>query len=222
MRYFIIICCISLLFLGCKSGGLDIPQEKITATLTEYGKNNPENKVVFKTNVGEIVVQLYEDTPLHRANFIRLVKNNYYQWGVFYRVVSGLLVQGGDPNVARRVDFTVPNEMKNNHFHRRGAIAMAHYDEGNPNMNSSASEFYIVDGRRYSNGDLDDLRKTGRYSEEQLEIFKKDGGYADLDDKYTVFGEVISGMEIIQKLSSAKLMGDEKPLRPVDFTVTIK
>jgi cyclophilin family peptidyl-prolyl cis-trans isomerase len=99
---------------------------------------------------------------------------------------------------------------------------MAHYDEGNPNKNSSASEFYIVDGRKYSNGDLDDLRKTGRYSEEQLEIFKKEGGYADLDDKYTVFGEVISGMEIIQQLSNAKLMGDEKPLRPVDFTVSIK
>jgi peptidyl-prolyl cis-trans isomerase B (cyclophilin B) len=222
MRYLVIIGCILGLFSGCKRGGLNVPQANVTTMLTAYGQSNPEKQVAFKTNLGEVVVQLYEDTPLHRANFIRLVKNNYYQWGVFYRVVNGLLVQGGDPNVARRVDFTVPNEMKNNHFHRRGAIAMAHYDEGNPNKNSSASEFYIVDGRRYSNGDLDDLRKTGRYSEEQLEIFKKEGGYADLDDKYTVFGEVISGMEIIQQLSNAKLMGDEKPLRPVDFTVSIK
>jgi cyclophilin family peptidyl-prolyl cis-trans isomerase len=221
MRYFFVVFSVLLGFCGCKNGTLNLPQDKVTETLAEYGKANPENRVVLDTEFGKIVIKLYDDTPYHRANFVRLIKNNYYKWGVFYRVVSGLLVQGGDPNVARRVDFTVPNEMKNSHFHRRGAIAMAHYDEGNPNKNSSASEFYIVDGRRYSNGDLDDLRKRGRYSEEQLEIFRKEGGYADLDDKYTVFGEVESGIDIINKISSAKLMGEEQPLRPVDFQISV-
>jgi cyclophilin family peptidyl-prolyl cis-trans isomerase len=98
---------------------------------------------------------------------------------------------------------------------------MARYDEGNPEKNSSASEFYIVAGRRYSNGDLDDLRKRGRYSEAQLEIFRKEGGYADLDDKYTVFGEVESGIDIINKIAAAKLMGEEQPLRPVEFTLSV-
>jgi Cyclophilin type peptidyl-prolyl cis-trans isomerase/CLD len=116
MRYFFVFFSVLMLFYGCKKGNLNLSQEKAAETLAEYGKANPENKVVLDTEFGKITIQLYEDTPYHRANFVRLIKNNYYKWGVFYRVVSGLLVQGGDPNVARRVDFTVPNEMKNNHL----------------------------------------------------------------------------------------------------------
>ena len=145
-----------------------------TAFLTKYGKENLENEVVIKTVVGDITIKLYEKTPLHRANFIRLVKGTYYTHRTFYRIIDQTGIQGGG-EYYDQLDFLVPPEYFPEITHKRGAIAMAHHDEGNPEKASSPTEFYIIT------------------NEEEAQ---------KLNGNYVVFGEVIKGMEIIDKIQN--------------------
>lgn len=158
--------------------------------LTEYGKQNPENEVVIKTVGGDITIKLYAETPLHRANFIRLVKSNYYVSRKFYRIVYQTAIQGGGEYLDQ-LDYLVPPEYHPELTHKRGAIAMARYDEGNPEKASSPTEFYIVTN--------------------EIEAQKLNGNYV-------VFGEVIKGMDVIDKIQQAPEYY-EIPAIPVFFRI---
>lgn len=158
--------------------------------LIDYGKQNPENEVVIKTVDGDIVVKLYDKTPLHRANFIRLVKSNYYVHRTFYRNVYHTAIQGGGEYLDQ-LDYLVPPEYTSEYTHKRGAIAMARYDEGNPEKASSPTEFFIV---------------TNATEAQKL------------NGLYVVFGEVTKGMEIVDKIQQAPEYY-EKPAIPVFFRI---
>ena len=158
--------------------------------LTEYGSENPENEVVIKTVGGDITIKLYTETPLHRANFIRLIKSNYYVSRKFYRIVYQTAIQGGGEYLDQ-LDYLIPPEYHPELTHKRGAIAMARYDEGNPEKASSPTEFYIV---------------TNEIKAQKL------------NGNYVVFGEVIKGMEVVDKIQQAPEYY-EIPAIPVFFKI---
>lgn len=208
-----------LLLTACQNQNLEIPQNQVAKVLTEYGKENPETEAVIHTNKGDIHLRLFTETPLHRANFVRMIKAGHYKQGHFYRIIGSFMVQGGSETEGK-YRYLVPNEVSPERLHKYGALAMAHYDEGNPENNSSATEFYIVRGRRFLNEDLTDLAE--KYSPEQLKIFETIGGAPNLDGKYTVFGEVTKGMDIIEKFSEVRTRGEDEPEQKIRFSLELK
>lgn len=176
-------------------------QEELIPFLTEYGKKNPEDRIRIRTEFGNIDVQLYHDTPLHRANFIFLVKNDYFDNTFFHRVARGFVVQGGNsdnPSTNRKRhhigDYLIPGEFEAGHRHVRGAFAAAKYAEQNVSKASSPYEFYIV---------------------------QAENGAPHLNNDHTVFGRVISGMEVVDAINQVEVDQSEWPLRNVHLTVEL-
>ena len=198
---------------------------------TETNKVNQEKpkemtKVKFEVSindqVAQIVIGLYNETPLHRDNFIKLVNEKFYDGILFHRVIRNFMIQCGDPDskTARPnqqlgsggVGYTIPAEFNKSLFHKRGAVAAARLgDAQNPQKASSGCQFYIVDGRTFSAQDMQMLtQRTGYiWSPEQINTYQAIGGAPHLDGGYTVFGEVITGMEIVDLIAS-------QPTNPVD------
>lgn len=185
-----------------------------------YGKENPEEIVVVETFYGNIKIRLYKETPLHRANFIKQVKDGYYSSGEFYRIAYQFVVQGGDP--ARSLGYTIPSEIYPVFFHKKGAVAMARYMENNPAMESSATEFFIVAGGKYPDWQIDDEARINglKLTPEQRQTYLTLGGDMSLDGRFTVFGEVIEGLDVVDKLSEVKTY-NEKPAKKVPFKIIV-
>lgn len=236
----------------------------------------PETVVLIKTSLGDIKVKLYNETPLHRNNFIQLVEEQYYDSVLFHRVIKDFMVQTGDPQSKGAApgvtlgtggpgymidaEFVYPQ-----YFHKRGALSAARMaDQVNPDRKSSGSQFYIVTGKRYGKTELEQMegqigqqelqnifnnlcqenrdtiiklqdandnegisklqneliaktnqiaREKGRFhfNEEQIKAYTKDGGTPFLDNQYTVFGEVIDGMEVVDKIEKLNTDGNDRP-----------
>ncbi|MDQ3291256.1 MAG: peptidylprolyl isomerase [Bacteroidota bacterium] len=198
-----------------------------TELLTKFGKENPETLVTISTSLGEIKVRLYEDTPLHRANFIRLAKMGFYDNTIFYRVLRDFMIQGGDTRERKiKTDkYGVPSEVKPHHFHKRGALAMARYDdEFNPKRLSSSHNFYLVQGVVHNQESLDDIALENKitFSPEQVKAYTTIGGVPSLDTKYTVFGEVVEGMEVVDKIANVPVDTNDTPVQDVFMTVEVE
>ena len=168
--------------------------KEVRTTLEEFGKQNPETKLLVTTRLGDFSIKLYDGTPLHRANFVRLVKGGYYTDLFFYRIVYETAIQGG-AEWMYRLDYDLPTEVNTAKYtHKRGAVAMAQYDPSmNPEGNTSASEFFIITN-------AEEARK--------------------FDGIYTVIGEVTQGMEVVDKIKEARAF-NEKPVDPVKFSIRI-
>ena len=186
------------------------------------------------TNYGNIVVALYDGTPLHRDNFIKLVKQRYYDSLLFHRVIKGFVIQGGDPTSKYATDtatlgdgdlgYTIPAEiMPDRYYHKRGALGMARDD--NPTKASSACQFYIVQGKPANDSAFikAKLRSKGyEIPEEHKQVYRKEGGIPHLDSLYTVFGEVVSGMDVVDKIAAVPTGPADRPKAPVQIkTVTL-
>lgn len=193
------------------------------------------HEVLLSTNMGNIKVVLYNETPKHRDNFLKLVKKGFFDGVLFHRVISNFMIQSGDSSSRH----AKPGEVTGNHtlpyvipaeivfpkyFHKRGALAAAREpDEVNPNYDSSASQFYIVYGRVYNEPTLDKVqeritqRTQGRIvlPPEVRNVYCETGGTPSLDGQYTVFGEVIEGMEVVEKIQSVKTDSNNRPLEDV-------
>jgi cyclophilin family peptidyl-prolyl cis-trans isomerase len=212
-----------LLFVGCseKKEYTPIDPTKVREQLMAYGDKNPENEVLIETEFGAIRVRLYDDTPLHRANFIKNIKEGVYDDATFYRVISQFMVQAGI--YPRELGYTIPAEITPKYIHKKGALAMARSDEDNPDYESSSSEFFIVQGSRYADYQVEtDMENFGlQLTPEQKETYMTAGGYMSLDQRYTTFGEVIEGLEVIDKIAAVKTHDGDKPLRPINVTVRI-
>lgn len=180
--------------------------------------------IELKTPYGSILVQLYDSTPKHQDNFVKLAEQHFFDSLLFHRVIQGFMIQGGDPqskNAAKGMPlgmggpgYTIPAEFVDSLVHVRGAIAGARLpDNVNPKRNSSGSQFYIVQGRPVTEADLDKLeaQKGVRYSQAQREAYLKHGGTPFLDRDYTVFGRVLEGMDIVDKISEVKTDGRDRP-----------
>jgi peptidyl-prolyl cis-trans isomerase B (cyclophilin B) len=164
---------------------------------------------------------LYDDTPLHRANFVKLIKEGYYEEAEFYRIIYQFMVQGG--KYPKETGYTIPAEFNPKYIHKKGALSMARSDEDNPDMESSGSEFYIIHGSKYAGYQVDTEAENYRLTltPEQKQIYMTQGGYMSLDQTYTVFGEVIEGLEVIDKIAEAKTFDGDKPLRKIPFKISV-
>jgi peptidylprolyl isomerase len=235
-----------------------------------------ENTIVsIQTTSGDIKIKLYDNTPIHRNNFIKLINSGFYEGIAFHRVIKEFMIQAGDP-LTKQVSgsvmpdsmktYTIPAEFNNINFHKRGALAAARQGSDiNPELRSSGTQFYIVQGVKYTDEELNqaELRINGnrkqnlfnkllketsdsvklsgktisageiqeiasvkmfeyltttedyKIPENQRNVYKTIGGTPRLDDTYTVFGEVIEGIDIVDKIASVTTDTNDKPLEDV-------
>ena len=183
-------------------------------------------KVLIETTKGNITVMLYDDTPLHRDNFIKLVESNFYDSILFHRVIKDFMIQAGDPtskNAAPDVllgdadtDYTIPAEfVYPKYYHKKGALAAARTsDDENPERRSSGSQFYIVQGRTFTDEKLDkyEAHLGIKMPAEIREYYKTVGGTPHLDTQYTVFGEVLDGMDVVNEIAAVETNKDARPI----------
>ncbi len=191
-------------------------------------------RVQVITSLGEMTLELYNETPGHRDNFLKLVEDGFYDGTLFHRVINGFMIQGGDPHSRDAVPgeplgsggpgYTIPAEIQEGLFHRKGALAAARQgDQINPERRSSGSQFYIVHGRRFSHEELDRMEQQmdREFSPEQREAYTTVGGTPHLDGGYTVFGQVISGMEVIDKIAALETGAADRPKEDVVMEMII-
>ena len=195
------------------------------AALLAYGRQYPGSELLFRTRLGNFRVRLYDDTPIHRANFLLLTRRGVYNETVFNRVLKGFAVQGGQTSGQRTIRlrrYRLPPEIRPQHFHVRGALAMARYDDNqNPGRLSSNTDFYFVTGERLSPAEA--RANAGRpLTAAQAQAYATQGGVPALDGKYTVFGEVIEGMDVVEKISNVPVdPGDKWPVEDVGMKVEV-
>ncbi len=190
------------------------------------GTAKSETLVLIKTSYGDIKCKLYNDTPKHRDNFIKLINEGWYNDSPFHRIIKGFMIQGGGNKDGRQdPGYTVPAEILPNHFHKKGALCAARQgDDVNPLKASSGCQFYLVQGTVLSDATLTsyEQRYKKTYSAEQRKAYTTIGGAPWLDGDYTVFGEVVSGLDVIDKLAAVPTTkpGD-KPVTPVTMKIEI-
>lgn len=192
-------------------------------------KKDRRRDIAMVTTEGTIILRLNDSTPLHRDNFLRLVKSNYLDSTLFHRVIKTFMIQGGDPDSRRAKPgqtlgdggpkYTIPAEFNTTLFHKKGALAAAREgDDVNPLKASSASQFYIVQGKTYADSILDKIevkRMQGRkIPEDHRAVYRTLGGTPFLDGNYTVFGEVVKGLDVVDKIASVET-SKQPPDRPV-------
>lgn len=244
------------LFIGCTPNGSDreIPAQKHSDTLraplppqkdaeepwprtdnvreyfTEYGQQHPETLVKLSTRLGDIFIRLYEDTPLHRANFIHHIKRSLYDNTIFYRVVPGFMIQGGnsdnDECREKRKNipaYYIPSEVGSGHIHKRGAVAMAMSYVNNPEMKSAQYSFYIVIGSTFTPAGLNAVESEYNIAipDSLREVYMTVGGTPHLDGKHTVFGEVVKGMDVVEAIAMEERDSGDWPVNDVVITYTV-
>lgn len=198
---------------------------------TNKGKtmeNSKETRVLIKTTKGDITVKLYDGTPYHRDNFIKLVNEKYYEGVLFHRVIDGFMIQGGDPEskTAKQgqmlgnggPSYTLAAELTPKYYHKKGALAAARTgDQGNPTRRSSGSQFYIVTGKVYTNEELNKIESSygTKFTDEQRKNYTTIGGTPFLDGQYTVFGEVEKGIDIAVTISKVSKDKNDRPIEDV-------
>lgn len=199
----------------------DINPANVKAELLAYGKENPENDVLIETSFGNMRVRLYEETPLHRANFIKNIKEGVYDDGLFYRIKYQFMIQAGI--YPKELNYNVPAEFNSKFIHKKGALSMARSDENNPQLESSSTEFFIVHGSTYADYQIEqELQNTGlALTPEQKQVYINEGGYMSLDQQYTTFGEVIEGLDVIEEIAAEKVYNEDKPLRKIPMKISV-
>lgn len=250
-------------------------------------ENRTEEVAVISTKFGEMIVRLYDATPEHKANFLKLAKEGFYDSTTFHRIIEGFMVQGGDPNSKDdnlRNDgqggpgYTLPAEIVRGYIHKKGALAAARMgNDTNPDMRSSGSQFYIVHGRQRTERDVDQLLaqannnieqglistyvgspentevkqridqaimngntgivseiiteikplatkdfETLVYTPQQREVYMTQGGVPYLDGSYTVFGEVVQGLAVVDSIVQVKKSYADRPLEDIPMIVRVQ
>ena len=188
-------------------------------------------EVLMETSEGNIRIQLYNETPLHRDNFLRLVKAHYYDSLLFHRVIKNFMIQGGNRNTRQAeftpefanlcdsLDYTIEAEFRlPKLFHKRGVIAAAREgDDVNPQKRSSSTQFYFVWGRKYSERAMEftESRLDIELTSEMREAYMTVGGTPHLDGSYTVFGEIVEGLDVVERIQNVETDESDRPLKPV-------
>jgi cyclophilin family peptidyl-prolyl cis-trans isomerase len=209
----------------------------IAASLISFSSYSQDERTVVKINTsyGNMVIELYNETPKHKDNFIKLVKKSFYDGTLFHRVIPGFMIQGGDPTSKNAKPkqrlgnggpgYTVPSEFNEDLFHKKGALAAAREPDAiNPKKASSGSQFYIVEGLVFKSKKLQEIAKMAgknEMTEEKQLAYTSIGGYPYLDGNYTVFGEVTEGMKVITKIANVKRDDKNRPIEDIKMKITI-
>ncbi|MEM6967522.1 MAG: peptidylprolyl isomerase [Bacteroidota bacterium] len=209
-----------------------IKEGKIKSSTKEIVIESPEDCLIeMETSLGTMIILLYSSTPNHRDNFIKLAEEGFYDGLIFHRVINGFMIQGGDPNSKNAganaqlgsggPGYQLMPEFVDSLIHIKGAICAARTN--NPQKKSSGSQFYIVDGNQLTDDQLDRLekRKGIKYTAAQREMYKTYGGTPHLDKDYVVYGKVISGLEIIDKIAETPTKRGDRPVKDVKMKVTV-
>jgi cyclophilin family peptidyl-prolyl cis-trans isomerase len=195
-------------------------------------KSKKDEVVTIQTDKGTMRFILFDETPKHKANFIKLAGDKFYDGLLFHRIIDDFMIQGGDPTSrnAKPEDmlgkgdngYTVPAEFSPKLFHQKGALAAAR--DNNPAKESSGCQFYIVEGRKWSKTDLDKqaARAARKLTDDQRKTYETIGGTPHLDGSYTVFGQLIDGMEVIDKIASVDKDERDRPEKDVAMKVSVK
>lgn len=196
-------------------------------------KSKKDHLVTLETKFGIMHLVLFDDTPLHKANFIKLAESGFYNDLLFHRIIQDFMIQGGDPNSRNATADArlgmgggdmekIPFEFTSKHIHKKGALAAAH--DGNKEKKSSACQFYIVDGTTYTDDQLTAMQQRNKmeYTTKDRSDYMILGGYPSLDNNYTVFGEVIDNLALIDTLSSQPKNSVNRPNEDIKMTVSVK
>ena len=193
-------------------------------------RKDRKKDVLMETSMGNIVIRLSDSTPLHRDNFLKLVKRHFYDSLLFHRVIQNFMIQGGDPNSKTAaagiplggggLNYTIPAEFRKTMFHKKGVIAAARTgDNINSEKASSSCQFYIAQGKIFTDAGLDSV-ETFRLNGRKIptawrEVYKTTGGIPHLDQNYTVYGEVVSGLDVVDKIAAVQTSKGRDLDRPV-------
>ena len=206
-----------------------INDNKISISQHEIIVDAPHHCMVeLVTTAGHMTIQLYDETPLHRDNFIKLAEEGFYEDITFHRVIEGFMIQAGDPESKGNSknkklgsggnSYTIPAEFNSKLVHTKGALAAARTgDNVNPKKESSGSQFYIVHGKPQTDKQLEnyELQKGIKYNAYDANILKTLGGTPALDMEYTVFGRVIKGLEVIDKIAESQTDKTDRPVEDI-------
>ncbi|MDR1973968.1 MAG: peptidylprolyl isomerase [Bacteroidales bacterium] len=192
--------------------------------------------VIIHTSMGDMKIKLYDETPQHRDNFLKLVQDSFYSELLFHRVIKDFMVQGGDPNSrnaadgqrlgAGGLDYTIPAEFNPKFYHKKGALAAARMgDNVNHEKRSSACQFYIVQGKKVLPEEIAMMESPQygfKFTPESKKAYETIGGTPFLDGQYTVFGEVVEGLDVIDKIAETQTDGNSRPLKNVFMSIEIE
>lgn len=193
-----------------------------------------EYLIKIETSLGDMIIKLYNETPGHRDNMIKLIRDGFYKHQLFHRVIGDFMIQGGDPHSdgaekGQRLGtggpgYTIPAEFNENLIHKKGALAAARQgDRMNPDKKSSGSQFYLVQGRVFSPEELNLMAQNRMVnpSKEVAEIYTTLGGTPHLDGSYSVFGEVVEGLEVLGRIASVDTDTYDRPLVDVVYSISL-
>lgn len=197
-------------------------------------ESNSQRLIKIETSLGDMLVRLYDETPGHRDNMIKLIEEGFYKNQLFHRVIKDFMIQGGDPHSVgaekgQRLGsggpgYTVPAEFNDALIHKKGALAAARKgDQFNPEQASNGSQFYLVQGQVLTPEQIKILAQGGVsiLSEEAAEIYTTQGGTPHLDGAYTVFGEVVEGLDVLDLIAAQPCDAYNRPVQDVIFTISI-
>lgn len=222
---------VAIFAFGCSN---KVADKNIATELKEEETKEKTTMVIISTDLGEMKAVLYNETPLHKENFIKLAKEGYFDGCLFHRVIDGFMIQGGDPDSKTAKPgqmlgqggpgYTIPAEFKQELIHKKGALAAARMaDQVNPQKASSGSQFYIAQGKSYTENELNMLssRMGKAFNKQQMEAYTTIGGVPFLDYEYTVFGEVVEGLEVIDKIAAVEKDRRDRPVQDIKMTIKV-
>lgn len=222
---------VAIFAFGCSN---KVADKNIATEPKEEETKGKTTMVIISTDLGEMKAVLYNETPLHKENFIKLAKEGYFDGCLFHRVIDGFMIQGGDPDSKTAKPgqmlgqggpgYTIPAEFKQELIHKKGALAAARMaDQVNPQKASSGSQFYIAQGKSYTENELNMLssRMGKAFNKQQMEAYTTVGGVPFLDYEYTVFGEVVEGLEVIDKIAAVEKDRRDRPVQDIKMTIKV-
>lgn len=213
--------------------GIGIATNAFSQKDSTVTKKDRKRDVLLQTSMGDITIRLSDSTPLHRDNFLKLVKVGFYDSLLFHRVIRDFMIQGGDPNSKNAAagmmlgnggtSYRIPAEFRQTLFHKKGVIAAAR--DNNPAKESSGCQFYITQGKIYTDAGLDSLenfRLKKKIPEQYRAAYKTIGGVPFLDQNYTVYGEVVKGLEVVDKIAEVQTSKGNDRDRPLSDVMIVK
>ncbi len=221
---------------GCGNAQSPATENAPGQTTDTLKKPEPQTEAVVKiiTDFGTMTIKLYNETPLHRDNFLKLAREGFYDSLLFHRVINTFMIQGGDPDSKRAAagamlgnggpGYTVPAEFRPNLIHKKGVLSAARMpDQVNPAKASSGSQFYVVQGKVYTREELQmfEQRMGVKFTQQQIDTYTTVGGTPHLDGGYTVYGEVIDGLKVIDLIAAQKTGPNDRPVNDIRMRMEI-